>query len=224
MDIEGNMAQIQSKSEFARVDGNRSWFGPALRTLRPPEFNAACAELMRMVEADYAPTLAVGIRTGGLAVAESMVRAASAPLPVLPVTCRRAATGGKARVPLLRTALSALPRPALDLLRRVEHRLYIAPRTRQLRPQQVGHAELDMIAAWIADQPSQSRILVTDDAIDSGATLATVLRLVRAVCPSGTEIRTAVITQTMEQPITTPDYVLFHNTLCRFPWSFDAIA
>jgi hypoxanthine phosphoribosyltransferase len=117
-----------------------------------------------------------------------------------------------------------LPRPALDLLRRVEHRLFIAPRTRQARPQQVGHAELDVIAAWIADQPPQSRILVTDDAIDSGATLATVLRLVRAVCPSGTEVRSAVITQTMEQPITTPDYVLFHDTLCRFPWSFDAIA
>jgi hypoxanthine phosphoribosyltransferase len=218
------VAQIQTKPEFTRVDGNRSWFGPTLRTLRLPEFHAACAELMQMVEADYAPTLAVGIRTGGFAVAESMVRAASTPLPVLPVTCRRAATGAKARLPLLRSALTALPRPALDLLRRVEHRLFIAPRTRQARPQQVGHAELDMIAASLAHRPSQSRILVTDDAIDSGATLATVLQLVRAVCPSGTEIRTAVITQTLEQPIATPDYVLFHNTLCRFPWSFDAIA
>ena len=153
-----------------------------------------------------------------------MSQAATAPLPVLPVTCRRAATGAKARVPLLRTALTALPRPALDLLRRVEHRLFIAPRTRQARPQQVGHAEIEVIAAWLARQPSQSPVLVIDDAIDSGATLATVLRLVRAVCPCGTEIRSAVITQTLEQPITTPDYALFHNTLCRFPWSFDAIA
>ena len=40
-----------------------------------------------MVEADYAPTLVVGIRHGGFEVAESMVRAASASLPVLPVTC-----------------------------------------------------------------------------------------------------------------------------------------
>lgn len=218
------MAQIQQNPEFIRVDGNRSWFGPALRTLRLPEFHASCAELMQMVEADYEPTLVVGIRTGGLQVAESMVRAASAPLPVLPVTCRRAATGAKARVPLLRTALAALPRPALDLLRRVEHRLFIAPRTHQARQQQVDHAEIGVIAAWLAKQPSQSRILVADDAIDSGATLATVLRLVRTVCPSGTEIRSAVITQTLEQPITAPDYVLFHDTLCRFPWSFDAVA
>lgn len=177
-----------------------------------------------MVEADYAPTLVVGIRHGGFEVAASMVRAASAPLPLLPVTCRRAATGAKARVPLLRSVLTALPQPALDLMRRVEHRLFIAPRTHQARPQQVGHAEVDAIAAWLARQPSQSRILVTDDAVDSGATLTAVLRLVRAVCPSGTEIRSAVITQTLEQPITMPDYALFHNTLCRFPWSFDAIA
>lgn len=177
-----------------------------------------------MVEADYEPTLVVGVRYGGLEVAESMVRAAAASLPVLPVTCRRAATTAKTRIPTLRAVLTALPRPALDLLRRVEHRLFIAPRTHQARLQHVDNAEVDVIADWLVNQQSRSRILVTDDAIDSGVTLATVLRLVRAVCPSGTEIRTAVITQTLEQPITTPDYVLFHNTLCRFPWSFDAIA
>jgi hypoxanthine phosphoribosyltransferase len=179
---------------------------------------------MGMVEADYAPTLVVGVRTGGLVVAESMVRAASVPLPVLPVTCRRAATRAKARIPTLRAVLTALPRPALDLLRRIEHRLFIAPRTHQACPQQVDHAEVDTISAWLANQSSRARILVTDDAIDSGVTLASVLRLLRAACPSGTEVRSAVITQTLEQPLTTPDYVLFHNTLCRFPWSFDAIA
>lgn len=218
------MTQIRPNPEIARLDGNHSWFGPAMRTLRLPEFHARCAELMRMVEANYAPTLVVGIRYGGLEVAESMVRAASVPMPVLPVTCRRAATGAKTRVPLLRATLTALPRPALDLLRRIEHRLFIAPRTHQARPQQVDRAEIDAIAAWLANQPLTARILVTDDAVDSGATLATVLRYVRAVCPSGTEFRTAVITQTLEQPIAAPDYALFHNTLCRFPWSFDAIA
>jgi hypoxanthine phosphoribosyltransferase len=179
---------------------------------------------MQLVEADYRPTLVVGIRFGGYEVAESMVRAASAPLPILPVTCRRAATKAKACIPTLRSVLTALPRPALDLLRRVEHRLFIAPRTHKARPQVVDNSEIDVIAHWLAKQSSRPRILVTDDAIDSGATLATVLRLVRAVCPSGTEIRSAVITQTLEQPITTPDYVLFYNTLCRFPWSFDATA
>jgi hypoxanthine phosphoribosyltransferase len=179
---------------------------------------------MQMVEADYRPTLVVGIRFGGYEVAESMVRAASAPVPVLPITCRRAATNAKARIPALRSMLTALPRPALDLLRRVEHRLFIAPRTHKARAQVVDNAEIDVIADWFANQPSRPRVLVTDDAIDSGATLATVLRLVRAACPTGAEIRSAVITQTLEHPIVTPDYVLFHDTLCRFPWSFDAAA
>jgi hypoxanthine phosphoribosyltransferase len=109
-------------------------------------------------------------------------------------------------------------------LRRVEHRLFIAPRTHQARPQHIDHGEVDVIAAWITKHPPQVRVLVTDDAVDSGATLATVLRHIHAVCPPGVEVRSAVITQTLEQPMIKPNYALFHNVLCRFPWSFDAVA
>jgi hypoxanthine phosphoribosyltransferase len=224
IEIEASATAIQHNSKFVRIEGNRSWFGPALRTLRPTEFHAACAELTRMVEADYAPTLVLGIRTGGLTVAESMVRTASAPLPVLPVTCRRTATEAKSHLPLLRAALATLPRPAVDLLRRIEHRLFIVPRTHRVPSQHIDRREIELLAAWMAKRPRQARVLVTDDAVDSGATLATVLRHVREVCPSGAEIRTVVITQTLEEPIIRPDYALFHNVLCRFPWSFDAVA
>ena len=164
----------------------------------------------------------VGIRTGGLVVAESMVRAASRPLRVLPVTCRRAASGAKSRLPLLRTALAALPRPAADLMRRLEHRMFAAARAHQNRPQRLDPLEIDVIARRLAECESPRKILVADDAVDSGVTLNTVLHHLRAVCPSGTEIRAAVITQTLEQPIARPDYALFRGTLCRFPWSFDA--
>ena len=68
----------------------------------------------------------------------------------------------------------------------------------------------------------RARILIADDAVDSGVTLATVLRLVDDVCPAGGEIRSAAITQTLENPTARPDYLLFRGTLCRFPWSFDA--
>ena len=64
--------------------------------------------------------------------------------------------------------------------------------------------------------------LVADDAVDSGTTLSTVLGLLGDVCPPGSEIRSAAITQTLDNPTTSPDYVLFRGTLCRFPWSFDA--
>lgn len=177
---------------------------------------------MQLVERDYAPTLVVGIRTGGLIVAECMVGAASTAVPLLPVTCRRATTGAKSRTPLFRAALATLPQSVVDLLRRAEHRLLSATRTHSTRPQEIDLGEVDAIADWVAHIAAPSRILLADDAVDSGVTLGTVLGHLRAVCPSDTEIRTAVITQTLAQPMTRPDYALFHGTLCRFPWSFDA--
>jgi hypoxanthine phosphoribosyltransferase len=213
---------VQSNSTFARVVGDRISLGPSLRTLGQLEFEASCAELMQLVEQDYAPTLVVGIRTGGLVVAECMIRAASTAMPVLPVTCRRATTGAKSRIPLFRAALATLPQPLVDLLRRVEHRLFIASRAHSTRQQLIDLSEVDAIADWTARSDVPSRILLADDAVDSGVTLGTVLRHLRAACPAGTEIRTAVITQTLAQPVTSPDYSLFHGTLCRFPWSFDA--
>ena len=217
------MTAVQPNSAFVRVDVIRSWQEQSLLTLGQSEFETACAALMRGVEQDYEPTLVVGIRTGGLVVADAMAGAASASLPILPVTCRRATTGAKSRIPLFRAALGTLPRPAVDLLRRFEHRLSATARAHQRRPQLIDHDEIKVIADWLARRAAQQRILVADDAVDSGVTLGTVLRHLRAVCPSGTEIRTAAITQTLDKPMTRPDYALFHGTLCRFPWSFDAV-
>lgn len=204
------------------VERTTSWLGPPLITLPRPAFDTACAELMRLVEARYAPTLIVGIPTGGLIVARSMVLSASSPLPVLPLTSRRASTGIKSRLPLLRHLLAVVPRPLVDLLRRLEHRLLAAPGARREVHRQINYPEAEAIAARLATSPQRSRVLVTDDAVDSGVTLATVLDLLRQLSPSGTEIRSAAITQTLDKPKVAPDFVLYRNTLCRFPWSFDA--
>ncbi len=201
-----------------------TWLGPPLLNLQGSEFDRACAELMRLVEADYAPTLIVGIRTGGLTVAQAMAQGASSRMPVLPLTCRRATTDAKSRLPLLRTILGGLPRPLVNLLRRLEHRFVAARRRRHGRGQVVDRAELAAIADHLAMLSSPIRILVADDAVDSGTTLTSVLRALNDVCHVSCEIRSAVITQTLDDPSTVPDYALFRGTLCRFPWSFDAAA
>ena len=162
-----------------------TWLGPPLLTLQGPDFDRACADLVRLVEADYAPTLIVGIRTGGLIVAQAMAVAASSQLPVLPLTCRRVTTDAKSRLPLLRTLLGMLPRPVVNLLRRVEHRFVTAGRAQHGRRQEIDHAEVTAIADHLATIPAPARILIADDAVDSGVTLATVLRLVSDVCPVG---------------------------------------
>jgi hypoxanthine phosphoribosyltransferase len=216
--------EVKANHPDANAPGSArpDWLGPSLRTLLQPDFDAACADLMHLVENSFTPSVVVGIRTGGWIVAGSMVRAASTPLLVLPLTSRRAATAAKSRLPLFRTLLAALPRPVLDVLRRLEHRWLIKPRVGRVPDQWADRTEADAIASAIEGMVEAPHILVVDDAIDSGVTLATVLGLLREVCPRGTEIRSAAVTQTLENPIVKPDYVLFHGTLCRFPWSFDA--
>jgi hypoxanthine phosphoribosyltransferase len=197
------------------------WLGPPLTTLRQPAFDDACARLMRLVEADFAPTMLVGIRTGGLTVAHSMARTAATDPPVMAITCRRGGTAAKSQLPWLRPVLGALPNPLVDGMRKLEHRLLIMRRTRK-PPRQIPDAAEAAVIAAALETTSSPRLLIADDAVDSGVTLLTVLGVLRALCPPGTEFRTAAITQTHERPAVKPDYVLYHGVLCRFPWSFDA--
>ena len=194
-----------------------------INTLDPPRFAGACATLMQQVLTRYRPSLIVGVRTGGLVVAEAMARSIAEAIPVMPLTCRRSSTVAKSRLRVLPAVLAALPQPIVDRLRWTEHRLLSAHRSRNAKaPQQIDQAEADAIGRHLANGSAAPRVLVVDDAVDSGITLATVLRLLQQVAPPVTEFRSAVVTVTCEQPIAQPDFVLYHGVLCRFPWSFDA--
>jgi uncharacterized protein len=194
---------------------------PSVQTLDHGTFQTACASLMRMVTVDYAPTLLVGIRTGGLVVAEAMARTAAS-LPVLPLTCRRGGTATKSRIPFLHAVLGALPRRLVDALRLLEHRILSPRRKRLAAAPDIDLAEAAAIEARLAAAHEAHRLLVVDDAVDSGVTLATVIDLLREKCPPQTEIRSAVLTVTLDAPRAEPDYTLYRGVLCRFPWSFDA--
>jgi hypothetical protein len=150
-----------------------------------------------------------------------MSRAALSPVPVLPLTCRRPSTRWKSMVPGLKTILSLAPEPVLNTLRQAEHRL-LASRRRQVVAPPVDFTEAAAIGAWLARPAPSEGVIVVDDAVDSGATLAVVLKTLREVCPTMTRLRTAVITVTLEHPAVEPDYTLYRGVLCRFPWSFDA--
>ena len=65
-------------------------------------------------------------------------------------------------------------------------------------------------------------VLLVDDAVDSGATLAAVAEAFRNANPE-IKVRSAVITVTGDKPLCTPDYYIYNNsTLVRLPWSIDA--
>jgi hypoxanthine phosphoribosyltransferase len=193
-----------------------------INTLDSRRFAAACAILMQQVTASYRPNVLIGIRTGGLIVAKAMADAAADAVPVMPLTCRRASTATKSRLKLLPALLAALPRPVVDDLRWLEHRLLSNHRRNRPAPQEVDHAEAAAIGRWLADGPPSPRVLVVDDAVDSGVTLDTVFRSLRETAPPDTEVRAAVVTVTLDRPLIEPDFTLYRGVLCRFPWSFDA--
>jgi uncharacterized protein len=193
-----------------------------VHTLDASRFAAACACLMQQAMASYRPDLLVGIRTGGYVVAEAMACAAPTRIPVLPLTCRRGGTEAKSRFKPLPFILAALPRPAVDGLRWLEHRLLSTRRRTQKKLQHIDHAEAAAIGRHLAHASASPRVLVVDDAVDSGVTLATVLRVLRETSPGDTQFRSAVVTVTLAQPLVEPDFVLYRGILCRFPWSFDA--
>ena len=171
---------------------------------------ASCRRLQREVEgAGFAPDLVVTIAKGGDMVGANMfpeVRHVS-------VGCHRPSAGLKAR--WLRVMFWIMPRWVCDSLRIMESR-WRSRRTDRI-PE---HMRLDQRLADAIG--AASRVLVVDDAVDSGATLATVIEAVRGV-GGMREIKSAVLTVTMHDPLARPDFTLYdENVLIRFPWSLDS--
>lgn len=63
------------------------------------------------------------------------------------------------------------------------------------------------------------KILIVDDAVDTGKTLSSVLNLIS----DRINVKTAVLTVTMSNPDLHPDYCIYDNEMIlRFPWAKDA--
>ena len=114
------------------------------------------------------------------------------------------------------------PRPVVDRLRLAEHMLLTRKTSPPRRPAyQFDPGEIAELDLWLAKTGRRPAILVIDDSVDTGATLARVLDLLKHRAPDA-DLRSAVITVTTASPLIAPDYTLFRQKLCRFPWSLDA--
>lgn len=197
---------------------------PSVITLSRVEFRSACANLMTLAERDGRPDMIVGIPTGGMYVAVAMLDSLME-LPVYPVRCRRPSTRRK-QGSAIKSLVANLPRPVADRMRLIEHAMLTARATSapESRGYRIDEEQLDSLGAAMRAAGPHPSVLVVDDAVDTGATLAMVMEAVDARAPSGARIRSAAIVQTTVSPLISPDYVLYHNQLCRFPWSLDAAA
>jgi hypoxanthine phosphoribosyltransferase len=185
-------------------------------------FDEACGSLMQLVVQDGWPDVLIGIRTGGLFVAESMAKSVGYSLPVLSLTCRRPSSAAKSKFGAVKKIVSSLPRPVVDKLRVIEHAM-LTKKMPSTRPEgySFDQGELAILDDWLREAGPNPSIVVVDDAVDSGTTLSLVLDAVSQRAPGG-QVRSAVITVTTAKPWATPRYTLYRRQLCRFPWSLDA--
>lgn len=180
-----------------------------------------CAvNLNKTVFKDFIPDVVIGIRSGGFVIAEIMAKEAAHKPKLLAISRQRASTQTKNKIKGLKNILRVLPYAITDKLRIIEHkRLNATPATevKEFSP------NIDELAALCKTLKTleNGKILIVDDAVDSGATMKAVLEVVKAEACSSCTIKTAAVTVTTNQPLINPDYYLYHHVLCRFPWSFD---
>lgn len=179
-------------------------------TLNSIDFQAHCRKLAERISDDgFQPDCIIGIRNGGAYVANEMSKAFP-DAERIEVSVSRP-THRQKNNSLMKSIVSKLPVWLLDALRMAESCVA------QLRTKGHRNAEIN-----ISDDINARKILVVDDAIDTGATMQLVLNALRERFPDA-DIRSAVLTITTPAPCVTSNYYLFNNrTLIRFPWAIDA--
>ncbi|MGZ9809539.1 phosphoribosyltransferase family protein [Pseudoroseicyclus sp. H15] len=194
-------------------------------TLTPAQLADQTGRLARRVrESGFLPELVVGIRTGG----EHVARLALEDFPearLAIVRRQRESTRLKTGMSV-GTVLKPMPYMVTDRLRIAEHRMRerrVRARGRGGRAARGGRdaVRVESGATLAAREYSERRILVVDDAVDTGQTMADVMDHLGRLFPRA-EIRSFSISRTMEHPLVEPDYAATgYGTLVRFFWSED---
>lgn len=188
-------------------------------TLYPDQLASSCLQLSQDIQkSGFEPTLLVAVLRGGAEVAARM-RQQFPQADYCEVRLSRPGTKQKNQG-LMHRMLQRSPRWICNLLREIESRVNLWIGLFK-KPRRIGTIELPPEIVLQAQEQTEPRILLVDDAIDTGATIAEARQQLLSFFP-GAEVRVAVITVTTDRPVCDADYCLFHNhTLCRFPWSGD---
>lgn len=193
-------------------------------TLNDEALDKASRELWTSVaQSRFRPTHVVGIVTGGAVVVDRMRSAMPAGVRTVNVAMARPGTEFKRRSASSRL-LSRLPYALTDRLRRFEAAMLAGRSAAKADADQPSLSPEDTETLEQLGKTEDARVLVVDDAVDSGRTLAAVVETVRkstARAPAEGKVKTAVIVKTQQDVAVEPDYRLFDGVLCRFPWSND---
>lgn len=169
------------------------------------ELPALAGKLVERVRASgFAPDVIVYVESGARLLAYEL--GARFGVPVLPVWVRRGGHGVKKRLAPL---AALLPVVARDWLRRAEERSGV-------------HRLTGRVAAMGEEVALQGkRVLLVDDASDTGRTLGVARELVCARGAVPADVRTAMLAATTPAAHVVADFYVFDRN-CRMPWSADS--
>jgi len=185
-------------------------------TITSAEFPAVCSSLATEVsQSGYNPDIIIGISNGGSHVGLELHRHfQNATYTDVNIHRKGSKTKNKSAI---RFIISRLPKFINNWLRIIESFLH-QQKKRHIRLGEISFSK--DISEMLSTKGK--KILIVDDAIDSGATMAKLIDYINTAHPDNT-IKVAAITVTTKTPIKTADYYLYHNnTLIRFPWAIDA--
>lgn len=162
----------------------------------------------------------VGIRRGGSIVCDAFCQhfPDSAYRMRSDISKQRPST--KKKKGFLAKILKCLPIPILNLMRMIESEALLF-KHRYAKQTHISEVIIPDELETVLGEKKCPRILLIDDAIDSGDTLYSVVSTLKKLNPS-VGVKIAVITVTTKSPRVFPDYYIYNNrTLIRFPWSND---
>lgn len=188
-------------------------------TLNEKSLREKSEQLGRMIEnSGWMPDLIIGIKTGGAYVAQYIKQMDYfVDCNYNEVVLQRKGTKVKKR--LMFDKLSRLmPYLLLDVLRIYE--IYISEVFQKKEQFYISNRKIELSEELKKQILKSRRVLLIDDAIDSGKTMIDVKQNILNVNNS-LDVRTAVLTVTQLNPYISPDYSLYKRVLIRFPWSKD---
>lgn len=190
-----------------------------VKTLYTEDFNKECLLLGHDIFADYDPDVIIGVLNGGGYVGRQIVQVSPKETTYVEVKIQRDGTTKKEKG-LIHRILQSLPYGVLNILRILES-IVLEYKSRKNNTKRKGTIKLpDNVVSFLSDGENK-KVLLVDDAIDSGATLLLIKQYLMSKFEN-IDVKIAVITITTKQPLVVADYYRYYNrTLIRFPWSND---
>lgn len=180
------------------------------------EFDVLCENLSEKVLMSFSPDVIIGVATGGKFVAEQLGKHIDAPLLI--IKRQRNSTKSKSKFKAS-TILPLLPMSLNNILRILEIKFNEYKFRKSGRILSVGNVahisgDIQLLNGW-------KRILIVDDAVDSGGTFIDCINFIKPYLSTDAIIKTAAVNITFKEPAFIPDYYLYKDCLLRYPWASD---